>query len=275
MRTRQMVLVLGLAAVAACGGGMAESTTDEPGGPVAQTSAGALEGLRANQSAGVAVFRGVAFAKPPVGDLRWRPPASVEPWEGTQMATEFGPACWQARNDDNSPYARGELPRSEDCLTLNVWTSARAGERAPVMVWFHGGGHSSGVGSAAIFDGTAMAKKGVLMVTANYRLGPLGFLAHPALTAESHHAASGNYGILDHIATLEWGARQHCRVWRRPRQRDHLRSVGWVVVSLCATGVTTSEGTVPQGDRSLWWMFRRTPKAPGEDGRRRDRVVGS
>ena len=152
----------------------------------------------------MAVFRGVAFAKPPVGDLRWRPPASVEPWEGTQMATEFGPACWQARNDDNSPYARGELPRSEDCLTLNVWTPARAGERAPVMVWFHGGGHRSGVGSAKIFDGTAMAKKGVLMVTANYRLGPIGFLAHPALTAESHHAASGNYGILDHIATLEW-----------------------------------------------------------------------
>ena len=204
MCMRRIVVVLGLAAVAACGAEMTQSGTDEPGGPAAQTSAGALEGLWADQAAGVAVFRGVAFAKPPVGDLRWRPPAPVEPWDDTQMATDFGPACWQARNADNSPYARGDLPRSEDCLTLNVWTPVRAGERAPVMVWFHGGGHSSGIGSATIFDGTAMAKKGVLMVTANYRLGPIGFLAHPALTAESHHGASGNYGILDHVATLQW-----------------------------------------------------------------------
>ena len=168
------------------------------------TPSGELEGAWADADAGVSVFRGVPFAQPPVGDLRWRPPAAVEPWDGTRAATEFGPACWQARNADDSPYARGELPRSEDCLTLNLWTAARVGERRPVMVWFHGGGHSSGTGSAKIFDGTAMAKKGVVMVTANYRLGPFGFLAHPALTAESAEQASGNYGILDHIATLEW-----------------------------------------------------------------------
>jgi len=171
---------------------------------VVLTLSGELEGAWADAEAGVSVFRGVPFAQPPVGDLRWRPPVAVEPWDGTQAATEFGPACWQARNADDSPYARGELPRSEDCLTLNLWTAARVGERRPVMVWFHGGGHSSGTGSAKIFDGTAMAKKGVVMVTANYRLGPFGFLAHPALTAESVEQASGNYGILDHIATLEW-----------------------------------------------------------------------
>ena len=204
MRTMQTVLVLGATALAACGGA-SEPGPDERGGPAVQTMAGALEGVWADESEDVSVFRGVAFAQPPVGDLRWRPPVPVESWDGTSMATGFGPACWQARNSDNSPYARGELPRSEDCLTLNVWTPAREpGERLPVMVWFHGGGHSSGVGSAKIFDGTAMARKGVIMVTANYRLGPIGFLAHPALTAESAHGSSGNYGILDHVATLEW-----------------------------------------------------------------------
>ena len=202
MRTMRKVVVLGLAAVfvAAAVGAAAQPES----GPVVQTPSGELAGEWADAEAGVSVFRGVAFAQPPVGDLRWRPPVAVDAWNGTRAATEFGPACWQARNADNSPYARGELPRSEDCLTLNLWTEARVGERRPVMVWFHGGGHSSGTGSATIFDGTAMAKKGVVMVTANYRLGPLGFLAHPALTAESPQQASGNYGILDHIATLEW-----------------------------------------------------------------------
>lgn len=204
MQMMKAFLVAGTLTVAACGGAP-EPGPDAPGGPSAQTMAGALDGVWTDASEEVSVFRGVAFAQPPVGDLRWRPPAPVESWDGTRMAMEFGPACWQARNADDSPYARGELLRSEDCLTLNVWTSAlESGERLPVMVWFHGGGHTSGVGSAKIFDGTAMARKGVVMVTANYRLGPLGFLAHPALTAESAHGSSGNYGILDHVATLEW-----------------------------------------------------------------------
>ena len=204
MRMTRTFFVLGVTVLAAsCAA--TEPGPDGRSGPVAQTTAGELEGVWADDAGEVSVFRAVAFAQPPVGDLRWRPPVPVEPWEGTGLATEFGPACWQARNADDSPYARGELPRSEDCLTLNVWTPALdSGERLPVMVWFHGGGHSSGVGSATIFDGTAMARKGVVMVTANYRLGPLGFLAHPALTAESPHASSGNYGILDHIATLAW-----------------------------------------------------------------------
>ena len=210
MRMNQTMVGLGalgiITVVAACGGQTATSneTAEMAVEPVAQTVAGALEGAWADETADVSVFRGIAFAKPPVGDLRWRPPTAVESWDGTRMATEFGPACWQARNEEDSPYSRGELARSEDCLTLNVWSPASVGQELPVMVWFHGGGHSSGVGSATIFDGTAMAKKGVLMVTANYRLGPLGFLAHPALTAESQHGSSGNYGILDHVATLQW-----------------------------------------------------------------------
>ena len=203
MRTMRNVMVLGLGALFVAAGAAGAAAQSESG-PVVLTPSGELEGAWADAEAGVSVFRGVPFARPPVGALRWRPPVAVEPWGGTRAATEFGPACWQARNADDSPYARGELPRSEDCLTLNLWTAARVGERRPVMVWFHGGGHSSGTGSAKIFDGTAMAKKGVVMVTANYRLGPFGFLAHPALTAESAEQASGNYGILDHVATLEW-----------------------------------------------------------------------
>ena len=202
--TTRTFLVLAVAALTACAGAT-ESGPEEPSVPVVQTTAGEIEGAWTDETEQVSVFRGVAFAQPPLGDLRWRPPAPVDPWDGTRMATEFGPACWQGRNADDSPYARGELPRSEDCLTLNVWSAAEApDERRPVMVWFHGGGHTAGVGSATVFDGTAMARKGVVMVTANYRLGPFGFLAHPALTAESEHESSGNYGILDHIATLAW-----------------------------------------------------------------------
>ena len=204
MRTRYSLGIVVMVAAWVVGGGGVTGWAQETGGPVVHTPFGALEGIWSDEAAGVSVFRGVPFAQPPVGDLRWRPPVALDAWDGIRAATEFGSACWQARNPDNSPYARGELPRSEDCLTLNVWTASHIGQRRPVMVWFHGGGHSSGVGSAKIFDGTVMAKKGVVMVTANYRLGPLGFLAHPALSAESDHEASGNYGILDHLATLEW-----------------------------------------------------------------------
>lgn len=206
MRNERWFLTIALAGLAACGGGATTepAVTESARSLVVETAAGVLDGVWSDETAGVAVYRGVPFAAPPVGDLRWKPPAPGERWDGTRVADTFGPACWQARNADNSPYARGELPRSEDCLTLNVWTPAASSESLPVMVWFHGGGHTAGVGSATIFDGTAMAKRGVLMVTANYRLGPFGFLAHPALTAESEHGASGNYGLLDHIAALQW-----------------------------------------------------------------------
>ena len=140
-----------------------------------------------------------------MGDNRWRAPVAQASWEGTRSATTFGPACWQRLTPESSIYTRGELDRDEDCLYLNVWTAAAdATEARPVMVWFHGGGHTGGWGSAKIFDGAALAEQGVVLVTINYRLGPFGFLAHPALTAESPHAASGNYGLLDKVAALEW-----------------------------------------------------------------------
>ena len=205
--------ILGVAVtLAACGGSSggeaAASEAASLNSAVAtrvETVAGALEGEYVDDAGDVLVFRGVPYARPPVGDARWQPPAAVEAWDGTRPATSFGPVCWQRSRDMSSLYARGDLNTNEDCLYLNVW--APAGEPAashPVMVWFHGGGHNSGSGSARIFDGRTLARKGVVLVTINYRLGPFGFLAHPALSAESPHGSSGNYGLLDQIAALRW-----------------------------------------------------------------------
>ena len=199
-------LLCGVLAVSACGGG----EPADPPPPIVETSLGTLEGERAGDGGEVLVFRGVPYAAPPVGDSRWRPPTPAAPWEGVRPATTFGPACWQRLTPESSIYTRGDLDRDEDCLYLNVWTAgeeAEAGEAdepRPVMVWFHGGGHTGGWGSAKIFDGAELARQGVVLVTINYRLGPFGFLAHPALTAESAHASSGNYGLLDKVAALEW-----------------------------------------------------------------------
>lgn len=149
---------------------------------------------------GIAVFRGIPFAAPPVGDLRWKAPQPVKPWDGVLMADEFAPAAVQLA----TPW-RGDMITSEDCLYLNVWTPAKSGnEKLPVMVWIYGGGFSNGSTSAPGYSGEKIAAKGVVMVSVAYRVGVLGFLAHPALTAESDNKVSGNYGLLDQIAALKW-----------------------------------------------------------------------
>ena len=170
-----------------------------------ETESGVLRGLASEHQPDITVFKGIAFAAPPTSELRWRPPADPVPFAGVKTADRIGPACWQARNSDESLYARGNLYRSEDCLYLNLYTGARnADESLPVMVWYHGGGNTTGHGGARIFDGANLAARGAVVITANYRLGPLGFLAHPALSGESAQDASGNYGLLDQIAALEW-----------------------------------------------------------------------
>jgi len=159
----------------------------------------------------------VPFAAPPVGDLRWRPPEPHKPREGHQLATSFGPACPQTdrlavfygniaaafgAGEDVVPHLGG---RSEDCLTLNIWTPAFEGGAAlPVMVWIHGGSNGSGSSSELAYDGARLASRGVVLVSINYRVGPLGFFAHPALSAESECGSSGNYGLMDQVAALEW-----------------------------------------------------------------------
>lgn len=169
------------------------------------TESGLYAGAVSDHQTSVTAFRGIAFATPPVRDLRWRPPVPAIPFAGVRQADKTGPACWQERNSDDSLYARGNLERSEDCLYLNVFTGATdSADALPVMVWFHGGGNTAGHGGPLIFDGANLAARGAVIVSANYRLGSLGFLAHPALTAESQYHSSGNYGLLDQLRALQW-----------------------------------------------------------------------
>lgn len=162
---------------------------------------GVISGSTVN---GVRIFKGIPFAAPPVGDLRWKPPHPAEPWDGVRAADAFGAQCPQLPYPQDSPYYSPPRDEAEDCLYLNVWTAASAGDRLPVMVWIHGGGLTRGTGATPTYDGAALARKGVVVVTINYRLGALGYLAHPELTAESLQHSSGNYGTLDQIAALKW-----------------------------------------------------------------------
>ena len=163
------------------------------------TESGTISGVSAN---GLSVYKGVPFAAPPVGDLRWRPPAPAAPWTGARKTDAFAPACMQV-----GVSMPGETPPavSEDCLYLNIWTPAKtAHEHLPVIVWIYGGGYMNGSASMPLYWGDRLAHKGVIVVTIAYRLGPLGFLALPELTRESPHHSSGNYGLMDQIAALEW-----------------------------------------------------------------------
>jgi para-nitrobenzyl esterase len=152
---------------------------------------------------GLEIFKGVRYALPPVGDLRWKPPVPAPRFEGVIEAHKFGPACVQLRVDPNSIYAESLESVSEDCLFLNIWKSKDA-QNAPVFVWIHGGALQTGASSLAMYDGEALARRGLVVVSINYRLGVLGYLAHPQLSVESPDGVSGNYGLLDQIAALEW-----------------------------------------------------------------------
>ena len=167
------------------------------------TEAGPVAGMAL--AGGVRVFRGIPFAAPPVGDMRWRPPAPPLPWRGTRQATEWGADCPQPAPPAGGPSSSRAGRQSEDCLHLNIWApSAAEGERLPVLVWLFGGSFMVGSPSDILFDGEEFAKKGVILITANYRVGVFGFLAHPALTAESPHRSSSNYALLDQLAALRW-----------------------------------------------------------------------
>ncbi len=163
---------------------------------VVKTDAGPVLGL---PQGGLRVYTGIPFAAPPTGDLRWKPPAPVKPWDGVKETKIFSPACPQPAAADPT------LNMSEDCLYLNVWTPAKnTEEKLPVMVFFYGGAFGKIAGSMPLYNGTALAEKGVIVVTTNYRVGALGFLAHPQLDNESPYNVSGNYGLLDQIAAMQW-----------------------------------------------------------------------
>ena len=188
---------------------------------------GSLEGTSED---GLTVYRGIPFAAPPVGDLRWRVPQTAAKWDGVKHADRFAPECMQASG-------RGAV-MSEDCLYLNVWTPAKsANERIPVLVWIYGGGFAAGATSIPAYSGEKLARRGVVLVSIAYRVGPLGFLAHPGLSAESSDRVSGNYGLLDMIAGLQWIQQNIAAFGGDPRRVTIFgESAGGIAVSmLCAS----------------------------------------
>lgn len=169
---------------------------------------GTISGIT-NPGGNIHIFKGIPFAAPPVGALRWKPPQPVQPWTGVKVCDKFSASPMQASPAPFSMWTEEFLipkePISEDCLYLNVWTGASSEkDKRPVLVWIYGGGFMSGGSACPIYDGEAMAKKGIVFVSINYRVGVFGFFAHPELTKESGNNASGNYGIMDQIAALKW-----------------------------------------------------------------------
>lgn len=169
-------------------------------GPIVKAPAGAVEGRMAGD---LRVFEGIPFALPPVGERRWKAPVPLPQWAGIKRATEYGAACWQPKPTLSTIYTRSPMPMSEDCLTLNIWTPADA-NNAPVFFWIYGGALVGGASREETYDGAHLAARGIVVVSINYRLGVLGWLAHPELSKESPLGISGNYGLLDQIEALKW-----------------------------------------------------------------------
>ena len=199
--------------------------------------AGLVQGIPTTDPT-ITVFKGVRYAAPPIDELRWRAPQPPQPWKGVLKADHFGNVCPQAL----PPHLAA--PMSEDCLFLNVWSGASSpSERRPVFVWIYGGGFSGGTGSSPEFDGESLARKGLVVVTFNYRVGALGFLATPGLSQESGHGASGNYGLLDDIALLKWVQRNIAAFGGDPTrvtiggQSAGAGSVGFLSISPLARGL--------------------------------------
>ena len=181
--------------------GLASAAAAQSATPVVDAPAGRMSGRAEGD---LRVFKGIPYAAPPVGPLRWRAPAPIARFQGVRAATDFGPACVQPQGGPASVYSpAAPLPVSEDCLTLNIWAPTHA-KNAPVFFWIHGGALLTGSSREPVYDGKRMADRGIIVVSINYRLGVLGWLAHPGLSAESPTGLSGNYGLLDQIAGLHW-----------------------------------------------------------------------
>jgi para-nitrobenzyl esterase len=204
-----LLLVLSAVLLSSCSSrGAASGSTSNP---VLTVEGGKIVGVK-TPTRGVIAYKGVPFAAPPVGDLRWREPQPVVPWKGLKIADTYGPAACQTTWDPNSFYGRewrasGSVPFKEDCLYLNVWTPAagQADKKLPVAMWIHGGGYREGFAFEPEMDGGEdWASRGVILVSVTYRLGIMGFFSHPLLSAESPHGVSGNYGVMDQAAALKW-----------------------------------------------------------------------
>ncbi|MGO9337237.1 MAG: carboxylesterase family protein [Terracidiphilus sp.] len=224
----------------------------------ASTTAKVEQGvLQGTKEAGLTVYRGIPFAAPPVGDLRWRPPQPAAKWQGVRPADKFAPQCVQSIPG---------ITTSEDCLYLNVWTPAKkASDRVPVLVWIYGGGFSVGGTSVPTYSGEKLAQKGVVLVSIAYRLGALGFLAHPELSAESPQHVSGNYGLLDMIAGLQWIKKNIAAFGGDPNKVTIFgESAGGIAVSqLCASPLAKGlfEGAISESGGSFG-----PPRSAGQPG---------
>jgi para-nitrobenzyl esterase len=182
------------------GNATAASPSDAKRSSIVDAPSGKIEGLTEGR---LRVFKGIPYVLPPVGTARWKPPSPMPRWEGARKAVEFGPACLQPKPQLSTVYTRDPMPMSEDCLTLNIWTPIAA-HNAPVFFWIYGGALVGGASREPFYDGTRLANQGIIVVSINYRLGVLGWLAHPELSAESPDGVSGNYGLLDQIEALRW-----------------------------------------------------------------------
>lgn len=237
--------IAGMAITGCVGLGHAQAA---PLGLRVEVESGILEGVPVTSDS-IRAFKGIPYAAPPVGNLRWRAPQPPPLWNGVRDAAKFGDSCLTAWRDD--PAAR--LPRSEDCLTLNVWSGAGdATERRPVMVWLHGGGFQFGTSASPQFEGTPLARKGVVIVSLNYRLGVMGFLAHPALDREG---PSGDYGLQDQLAALHWVKRNIARFGGDPAnvtlfgESAGAHAVGILMASPLSQGLFDKA----IGQSGAWW----------------------
>lgn len=238
--------------------------------PAVPTNAGTVSGAREGS---LAVFRGIPFASPPVGENRWRAPQPASSWRGVREAKAFAPACFQS----SGPQAGGvpEDQSSEDCLYLNVWTPAKtSAEKLPVMVWIYGGGFSAGATSNPLYSGEKLAERGVVVVSLAYRVGPLGFLAHEKLSAESSSHVSGNYGLLDQIAGLDWVNSNIARFGGDPDKVTVFgESAGAISVSMLAAS-PLAKGKFSRAISQSGGSFGAThsPPLPGENVQRLDQA---
>jgi para-nitrobenzyl esterase len=215
------------------------------------------------------VYRGIPFAAPPVGNLRWRAPQPLKPWSGTLQADTFGNSCIQGQPAKDGSIRAGI---SEDCLYLNVWTPAKPGEQLPVMVWIYGGGFGAGATSTPLYSGEQLAKKGVVVVSVAYRVGVMGFMAHPELSAENKSGpsktySSGNYGLLDQIAGLQWVQHNIAAFGGNPHKVTIFgESAGGIAVSMLAASPLAKNlfhGAISESGGSFGPT--RFPSAPGEN----------
>ncbi len=220
--------------------------------PTAKVEQGILQGTVEDA---LSVYRGIPFIAPPVGDLRWRPPQPASNWDGVRLADKFAPQCVQ-RSFGPPPAGQQPPPMSEDCLYLNVWTPAKkSSDRLPVLVWIYGGGFNGGATSVPVYSGEELAQRGVVLVSLAYRVGPIGFLAHPELSTESAHHVSENYGLLDLIAGLQWIQKNIAGFGGDPRKVTIFgESAGGIAVSmLCVSPLAGGlfQGAISQSGGSF------------------------